>query len=64
MDTGKGQGVPQNYARAYMWVSLAAAQGMGRAVLVKVGMKQNLSPSQIEEGQRLTREWLAANPGK
>ncbi len=60
----KGFGVPQDYARAYMWVNLAAAQGWPDAVKARDVMNKTFPSSQIEEGQRLTREWLAANPGK
>lgn len=61
---GKGLGVPQDYARAYMWANLAAAEGWPAAVEARTALTDTLSPSQIEEGQRLTREWLAENPGK
>ncbi len=58
----KGQGVPQDYAKAYMWVNLAAAQGQSNALKARDASPDIMTPSQIEEGQRLTREWLAAHP--
>ena len=58
----KGQGVPQDYAQSYMWVNLAAAKGLANAVKTRDNLVNKLTPSQIEEGQRLTREWLATHP--
>ncbi len=59
-----GKGVPQDYVRAYMWLNLAAGQGVTMAVEERDALAKLLSPSQIEEGQRMTREWLAATPQK
>ena len=59
----KGQGVPQDFAQAYMWLNLAAAQGNKTAIKARdLAVKKAYTPSQIEEGQRLAREWLAAHP--
>ena len=58
----KGQGVPQDYAQAYMWVNLAAAQGVEDAVRMRDNLVKKLTASQIEEGQRLAREWIAKHP--
>jgi uncharacterized protein len=55
----KGQGVPQDYAQAYMWVNLAAAKGLENAVKTRDNLVKKLTPSQIEEGQKLAREWIA-----
>jgi hypothetical protein len=45
-----------------MWINLAAAQGFEDAVKMRDTLVKKLTPSQIEEGQRLTREWLATHP--
>jgi uncharacterized protein len=58
----KGQGVPQDYAQAYMWVNLGAAKGFEDAVRMRDNLLKKLTPSQIEEGQRLAREWIAKHP--
>ena len=58
----KGQGVPQDYTQAYMWINLAAAQGFEEAVKTRDNLVKKLTPSQIEEGQRLAREWIATHP--
>jgi TPR repeat protein len=52
---------PQDYAQAYMWVNLAAAQGFEDAVKMRDNLVKKLTPSQIEEGQRLAREWIATH---
>ncbi len=57
----KGQGVTKNYAQAYMWFNLAAAQGDEEAIRLRDYAVKTFTPSQIEEGQRLIREWLAAH---
>ena len=58
----KGSGVPKDYAQAYMWVNLAAAQGNENTIKFSDFAVKSFTPSQIEEGQRLAREWLAAHP--
>ncbi len=56
---GKGQGVPQDYIQAYMWASLAAAQGDEDAVEGLEMIKKEMTPAQLAEAQRLAREWKA-----
>lgn len=56
-----GWGVPQDYAHSYMWYNLAAAQDNKQAIEYRDSMTKSLTQSQIEEGQLLTREWLAAH---
>ena len=54
---GQGEGVPQNYVEAYKWVNLAAATGLDEAKEARDTLAQQMTPLQIEEGQRLaTRE--------
>jgi len=57
-----GQGVPQDYVQAHMWLNLAAAQGLEGAGKARDDIAGIMTPSQIEEAQRLAREWLAAHP--
>jgi uncharacterized protein len=58
----KGEGVPQDYGQAYMWVNLAATTGLEKAINSRNVLIEKMTPSQIEEGQRLTREWIAQHP--
>jgi len=55
----KGQGVPRNYVRAYMWASLAAAQGDEDGAKGLETLEKNMTPAQLAEAQRLAREWKA-----
>ena len=58
-----GQGVPQDYVRAHMWWSLAAAQSTGKeeeseeSVLDKLAHR--MTPKQIAEAQRLSQQCQA-----
>jgi TPR repeat protein len=54
-----GQGVPQDYIQASMWVNLAAAQGQEEAVKGREILTKEMTPEQIAEAQRLAREWQA-----
>ena len=58
----KGEGVPQDCAQAYMWTNLAAAQELEKAVKTRYNLVKALTPSQIEEGKKLRREWIATHP--
>jgi TPR repeat protein len=58
-----GEGVPQDYVLAYMWVNLAVAQGNEAAQNLKDRVEQRMTREQIAEAQRLSREWIEAHPG-
>ena len=57
-----GLGVQKDYITALMWMYLAAAQGDEQALEGSVILANLMTPAQIEEAQRLAREWLAAHP--
>ena len=42
---------------AYMWVNLAAAQGEDKYKDVRDALEKVMTPAQIAEAQRLSREW-------
>jgi len=52
-----GLGVPQDRVEAYMWLSLAASQGRENAAIIRDLAARLMSSAQIEEAQRLAREW-------
>ncbi len=52
-----GRGVPQDYVAAYMWLSLAAAQDDHAAALRRDRIAKLMTPAQIEQAQKLAREW-------
>jgi len=53
MHYGMGRGVPQNDKFAYVWWSLAAAQGAQKAASNRDFYKNKLSPQQLAEAQDL-----------
>ncbi len=57
-----GQGVPQDYAAAHMWFSLAAAQGHKNAQENRDSLVKRMTHGQIEEARLMAREWLAQHP--
>lgn len=52
-----GLGVPQDKVTAYMWLSLAAAQGREGAATFRDLIARRMTPAQIAEAQKLVREW-------
>jgi TPR repeat protein len=56
-----GEGVPQDFAKAYMWANLAAAQGNKNAVKFRNELNKSLTPEQVAEAQRLSRQFFDAN---
>jgi peptidoglycan hydrolase-like protein with peptidoglycan-binding domain len=52
-----GLGVPQDFVTSYAWLHVAAARGMPQAASARDGMSWRLTPSEIDEAQRLAREW-------
>jgi TPR repeat protein len=57
-----GTGVPQDYVMAHMFCNLAAASGSGMGAGVGARCRgvvaKKMTPSQIQEAQRLAREWM------
>ena len=53
----EGKGVPQDYALAHMWFNLSGSNGYKDAVKNREIIEKRMSPSQIEEAQRLARNW-------
>ncbi len=54
---GEGRGVLQDYVQAHMWFNLAATTGNKNAGNNRDAIANRMTPSQIEEAQRLAREW-------
>jgi len=52
-----GLGVPQDRIRAYMWLCLAAMQGRDRAAAFRDLVARLMTPGQLAEAQKLSREW-------
>ncbi len=57
-----GEGVSEDLVLAYMWYNLSAAQGNSFARWDKIIVEQRMTREQIDEAQRLSREWFEAHP--
>ena len=54
----EGQGLPQDYVQAFMWLDIAAAQNGG--IRIKNNrdiVSERMTAAQIAEAQKLAREW-------
>ena len=51
----RGQGVPEDYVKAYSLFSRAAAQGIELAASAKLLMTRLMTPGQVAEAQSLCR---------
>jgi len=65
-----GQGVPQDFVQAYKWYTLAAAgsKSLGAedgepAVRNRDDVASKMTPAQIEEAQKLARDWKPGSEG-
>lgn len=54
-----GQGVAEDRARAWMWLTLAAESGDAEAEAARAAMRDELTAAELSEGERLLREWRA-----
>src|SRR5262245_43211947 len=57
-----GLGVPQDKVTAYMWFNLSAAQGKPGAAAFRDLIARYMTPEQIAEAQKRTRDWKPATP--
>ncbi|GAC06207.1 hypothetical protein GAGA_3373 [Paraglaciecola agarilytica NO2] len=53
----RGEGLLQDYVKAHMWFNIAAANGVSDATVARTKMAELMVPSQIQEAQKLAREW-------
>jgi TPR repeat protein len=59
----KGQGVPQDNVEAYKWYRLAADQNETNAIRNLDVVSMSMTPLQIDEGQRLSMEFVVRKQG-
>ena len=62
----RGEGVPQDYVRAHMWVNLAApgiSDTSSRRIFVESRdlVAAKMTPAQIAEAQRMASEWAQSH---
>ena len=51
-----GEGIPEDYVKAYAWMNLAAAQGVENAGEVKDRIREMMTRAQVSEGQKLASD--------
>ena len=68
---GRGEGVPKNIVRAYMWFNLAAVRFAADGADDRAKAERNrdiaaakMTPAEILEAQRLSREWVPSTDAK
>ena len=59
-----GEGVPQDYVQAQMWLNFAATQGHEESVKGLKIIAELITPEQLAEAKHLTREWLSQQKAK
>lgn len=55
-----GDGVPKDLVVAYMWLNISAANGDRASAILREHIEKSMTPEQIAEAQRLSREWKPA----
>ncbi len=53
-----GDGVLKDYVLAHMYYNIAAVNGDGIATELRRGIEMIMSQSQIQEAERMAREWM------
>jgi len=53
-----GRGVSKDKAKAFMWCSVAVAQGNEKAASVADTLGKRLDPEQLAEAERIANEWI------
>ena len=54
----RGEGVPEDYVRAYVWANLAAASGVVKAKELKDQLRPQMTTEQVAEAQKRSGELL------
>jgi len=57
-----GFGIQRDFVAAYMWFNLAAAQKQKEAIANLASLDKVMTPEQVAEGQRLSREFIPFIP--
>jgi hypothetical protein len=57
-----GYGLAVDEVQSYVWLNLAAAAGVQQAVTARDEIMRALSPKQLAQAQKISRDWLAARP--
>lgn len=60
----EGRGVQQDEARAFFWLSRAVEQGDRDALTLRNNLAVNMTPTQFEEADAMTNEYLRSLEGQ
>ena len=52
-----GKGVPRDYVSAHIWFNLFGSNGYKDSVINRIIVELRMSPSQIENAQKMARNW-------
>jgi TPR repeat protein len=55
-----GDGVPKDLVVAYKWLNISAANGDRASGILRDRIENSMTPDQIAEAQRLSRDWKPA----
>lgn len=58
----QGKGLPKDYVQAYKWFNLTAAQFPTVLNAERDKLEESMTPSQVAEGQKLSRDWKPMLP--
>ena len=59
---GQGDIIVQDYVMAHMYWNIASVSGHENAIHNRGAVEERMTSSQIEEAQRLAREWMRRHP--
>ena len=57
-----GDGVKTDYVKSYMWFNVAAISGHEPYIKSRDKVAKKMNKKQIEEAQKLSREWIETHP--
>ena len=55
----RGQGLTQDYVKAYAWFGVSAIRGVGDAADWRDRSRKKMSPEEIAEAEALIERWTA-----
>ena len=58
----EGECVSQDYVQAHKWYNIAGANGYEDGVSNRDIVAKQMSPTQVEEAQKLARVWMEKHP--
>jgi hypothetical protein len=60
----RGRGANRNFAKAYLWLSLAGSKGHHQALVAKLKLEKHMSPQQRDKANALLKLWQQKHEAK